>query len=154
MNSGKVLGVAHTGITTSDLDRSIRFFRDVLGMPVSEPALYDDPVMAKITGVPEAAIRIAYVDLPGHKLELLQYVRPQQRSHSDLRPCDSGHLHLSLKVEGIDEVAGRMSQAGFKLAGPIQQVEDAGGFRVIYTDGFDGLVIGLMDFSQPCTMAH
>jgi hypothetical protein len=105
--------------------------------------------MGKITGVPEAAIRIAYVDLPGHKLELLQYVRPQQRSHSDLRPCDSGHLHLSLKVEGIDEVAGRMSQAGFKLAGPIQQVEDAGGFSVIYTYGFDGLVIELMDFSQP-----
>ncbi len=154
MNSGKVLGVAHTGITTSDLDRSIRFFRDVLGMPVTEPALYDDPVMGKITGVPEAAIRIAYVDLPGHKLELLQYLTPLQRRHSDLRPCDSGHLHLSLKVEGIDEVAGRMSQAGFKLAGPIQQVEDAGGFRVIYTYGFDGLVIELMDFSQPCTMAH
>jgi catechol 2,3-dioxygenase-like lactoylglutathione lyase family enzyme len=149
MNSGKVLGVAHTGITTSDLDRSIRFFRDVLGMPVTEPALYDDPVMGKITGVPEAAIRIAYVDLPGHKLELLQYLTPLQRRHSDLRPCDSGHLHLSLKVEGIDEVAGRMSQAGFKLAGPIQQVEDAGGFRVIYTYGFDGLVIELMDFSQP-----
>jgi catechol 2,3-dioxygenase-like lactoylglutathione lyase family enzyme len=149
MNSGKVVGVAHTGITTSDLDRSIRFFRDVLGMPVSEPALYDDPVMGKITGVPEATIRIAYVDLPGHQLELLQYVRPLQRSHSDLRPCDSGHLHLSLKVEGIDEVSGRMSQAGFKPAGPIQQVEDAGGFRVIYTYGFDGLVIELMDFSQP-----
>jgi hypothetical protein len=80
---------------------------------------------------------------------LLQYVRPLQRSQSDLRPCDSGHLHLSLKVEGIDEVAGRMSQAGFELAGPIQQVEDAGGFRVIYTYGFDGLVIELMDFSQP-----
>jgi len=154
MNSGKVLGVAHTGITTSDLDRSIRFFRDVLGMPVTEPALYDDPVMGKITGVPEAAIRIAYVDLPGHKLELLQYARPLQRSHSDLRPCDSGHLHLSLKVEGIDEVARRMGQAGFKLAGPIQQVEDAGGFRVIYTYGFDGLVIELMDFSQPGARAH
>jgi len=154
MNSGKVLDVAHTGITTSDLERSIRFFRDVLGMPVSEPALYDDPIMGKITGVPEAAIRIAYVDLPGHKLELLQYARPLQRSHSDLRPCDSGHLHLALNVEGIDEVAGRMSQAGFKLAGPIQQVEDAGGFRVIYTYGFDGLVIELMDFSQPGARAH
>jgi catechol 2,3-dioxygenase-like lactoylglutathione lyase family enzyme len=148
MNSGKVLGVAHTGLTTSDLDRSLRFFRDVLGMPVREPELYDDPVMAKITGVPEAAIRIAYVDLPGHTLELLQYLRPLQRRHSDLRPCDSGHLHLSLKVEGIDDLAGRMSQAGFTPAGPIQQVEVMGGFRVIYTYGFDGLVIELMDFSQ------
>ena len=154
MNGGKVLGVAHTGITTSDLDRSIRFFRDVLGMPVTEPALYDHPVMGKITGVPEAAIRIAYVDMPGHKLELLQYLTPLQRRHSNLLPSDSGHLHLSLKVEGIDELARRMGHAGFKLAGPIQQVDDAGGFRVIYTYGFDGLVIELMDFSQAGTKEH
>jgi catechol 2,3-dioxygenase-like lactoylglutathione lyase family enzyme len=154
MDGGKVLGVAHTGITISDLDRSIRFFREVLGVSVTEPALYDDPVMGKITGVPGAAIRIAYVDLPGHKLELLQYLQPQQRRRSDLRPCDSGHLHLSLTVEDIDQVAKRMSEAGFKLAGPIQRVEDAGGFRVIYTYGFDGLVIELMDFSKPGNAAH
>src|ERR1700733_2056426 len=98
MNQGKVTGVAHTGITTSDLDRSIRFFRDVLGMSVTEPALYDDPIMARITGIPEAVIRVAYVDFPGHRLELLEYLRPLQRRVSDLRPCDSGHLHVSLMV--------------------------------------------------------
>jgi catechol 2,3-dioxygenase-like lactoylglutathione lyase family enzyme len=148
MNEGKVVGVAHTGITTSDLDRCIRFFRDVLAMPVTEPALYDDPIMARITGIPEAAIRIAYVDLPGHRLELLQYLRPLERRVSDLRPCDSGHLHVSLMVEGIDSLSRRMEKAGFELAGPIQRVEEAGGFRVIYTYGFDGMVIELMDFTK------
>jgi catechol 2,3-dioxygenase-like lactoylglutathione lyase family enzyme len=148
MNEGKVVGVAHTGITTSDLDRCIRFFRDVLTMPVTEPALYDDPIMARITGIPEAAIRIAYVDLPGHRLELLQYLRPLERRVSDLRPCDSGHLHVSLMVEGIDSLSRRMEKAGFELAGPIQRVEEAGGFRVIYTYGFDGMVIELMDFTK------
>lgn len=148
MSNGKVVGVAHTGVTTSDLDRSIRFFRDVLGMVVTEPRLYDDPIMGRITGVPDAAIRVAYVEFPGHKLELLQYLQPQQRRQSDLRPCDSGHLHLSLAVEGIDAVARRMEQAGFERAGPIQQIEEGGGFRVIYTYGPDNLVLELMDFSQ------
>jgi catechol 2,3-dioxygenase-like lactoylglutathione lyase family enzyme len=148
MNEGKVVGVAHTGLTTSDLDLSIRFFRDVLGMPVTEPALYDDPIMGRITGIPEAVIRVAYVDLPGHRLELLQYLRPLQRRVSDLRPCDSGHLHVSLMVEGIDRLSQRMEKVGFELAGPIQRVEEAGGFRVIYTYGFDGLVIELMDFTK------
>jgi catechol 2,3-dioxygenase-like lactoylglutathione lyase family enzyme len=148
MNEGNVVGVAHTGITTSDLDRCIGFFRDILGMPVTEPVLYDDPIMGRITGIPEAVIRIAYVDLPGHRLELLQYLRPLQRRVSDLRPCDSGHLHLSLMVEGIDSLSRRMAKVGFELTGPIQRVEDAGGFRVIYTYGFDGLVIELMDFTK------
>jgi catechol 2,3-dioxygenase-like lactoylglutathione lyase family enzyme len=148
MSNGKVVGVAHTGITTSDLDRSIRLFRDVLGMQVTEPRLYDDPIMERVTGVPGAAIRIAYVELPGHKLELLQYLQPQEHLQSDLRPCDSGHLHLSLAVEGIDAVARRMGEAGFKPAGPIQYYAGEGGFRVIYTYGPDNLVIELMDFSK------
>jgi catechol 2,3-dioxygenase-like lactoylglutathione lyase family enzyme len=148
MSEGKVVGVAHTGITTSDLDRCIGLFRDILGMPVTEPVLYDDPIMGRITGIPEAVIRVAYVDLPGHRLELLQYLRPLQRRVSVLRPCDSGHLHVSLMVEGIDSLSRRMERVGFELAGPIQRVDDAGGFRVIYTYGFDGLVIELMDFTK------
>jgi hypothetical protein len=94
-------------------------------MPVTEPALSDDPIMARITGVPEAVIRVAYVDLPGHRLELLQYLRPLQRRVSDLLPCDSGHLHVSLMVEGIDSLSRRMEKVGFALAGPIQRVEEA-----------------------------
>lgn len=148
MITGRVIGVAHTGITVSDMDRAIGFFRDILGGFATEPQLHDDPIFARITGVSEAKIRIAYVDLPGHKLELLQYLSPAQRAVSALKPCDSGHLHLSLMVEGIDDLVARMTTAGFAPVGPTQTVEDAGGFRVIYTCGFDRLVIELMDFSQ------
>lgn len=148
MSAGSVVGVAHTGITVSDLDRAIVFFRDVLGGQITEPVFYDDPMFERITGVERANIKIAYVDLPGHKLELLQYTSPDARANSSLRPCDSGHLHLSLIVEGINALAQRMAAAGFEPVGPIQTVEGDGGFDVIYTYGFDSLVIELMDFSK------
>lgn len=148
MTVGKVVGVAHTGITVSDLEKAIAFFRDVLGAQITDPVFYDDPMFERITGVENAKIKIAYADLPGHKLELLQYTSPDNRSNSSLRPCDSGHLHLSLIVEGIHDLAGRMTAAGFKPVGPIQTIEVDGGFDVIYTYGFDGLVIELMDFSR------
>jgi predicted enzyme related to lactoylglutathione lyase len=148
MSVGKVVGVAHTGITVTDLDRAMSFFHDVLGGQVTAPVLYEDSVFERITGVEQANIKIAYIDLPGHKLELLQYMKPAERRVSQLRPCDGGHLHLSLVVEGIDELVQRMSAAGFAPVGPIQKVDVGGGFRVIYTYGFDGLVIELMDFSQ------
>ena len=146
MCSGVVVRVAHTGITVSDIDRAVRFFRDVLGMPVTEPVFMDDPVMEGCTGVAEAAMHVAFVELPGHKIELLQYVRPLQRTRLELRPCDAGHMHISLQVKGIDDVVRRMSEAGFRAAGPIQFLDVEGGFRLIYTYGFDGLVIELMDF--------
>jgi len=148
VNGGQVLGVAHTGITTSDMQRSVHFFRDILGLPVTEPILYTDRIFERVTGIRDANIRIAFVDLPGHKLELLEYVRPEQRKMSTLRSCDSGHLHLSFLVNGIEDLVQRMREGGFEPVGPIQQAEAEGTrFKVIYTIGADNLVIELMDFS-------
>ncbi len=149
MSKGKVVGVAHTGITVSNMEHSIAFFRDVLGGTATDPTLYTDPIFERITGVEQAHIKIAYVDLPGHRLELLEYVKPDNRKVSELMPCDSGHLHLSLLVENIDDLVREMAAAGFEQAGPIQKVEADGGFKAIYTYGFDRLVIELMDFSKP-----
>jgi catechol 2,3-dioxygenase-like lactoylglutathione lyase family enzyme len=151
MSVGKVTRVAHTGISVSDIDRALQFFRDVLRMPVTEPVFMEDPVMASTTGVAEAAMHVAFVEMPGHKVELLQYVRPLQRTRSELRPCDVGHMHLSLQVDGIDDVVRRMREAGFIPAGPIQFLDVEGGMRLIYTYGFDGLVIELMDFDTSGT---
>lgn len=149
MKGGSIVGVAHTGITTSDLDRSIRFFRDVLRLPVSDRQRLQGPVFAGITGVPEAEIEIAYVDAPGHRLELLQYLKPEARRASALRPCDSGHLHLSFQVDDIEDVLGRMHANGF-ASGPVQTVQEAGGLKAIYAHGPDALVIELMQFpAQP-----
>ncbi|WP_051146379.1 VOC family protein [Novosphingobium sp. B-7] len=148
MVGGNVVGLAHTGVTVSDMDRAISFFGGVLGGEVVQPVLYDDPVFERITGVKDAVINIAYVNFSNHTLELLEYRKPEDRMVTPSRPCDPGHLHLSLNVEGIEELAQRMAEAGFETVGPIQHVEVEGGFDVIYTYGFDGLVIELMDFSK------
>lgn len=144
---GHVVSVAHTGITVSDMDRALAFFGIVLAGRVTEPVLHTDPLFERVTGVAGAQILIAYVELPGHTLELLEYVRPEDRRTSDLRPCDPGHLHLSLRVDGIADLVHRMAEAGFRPVGPIQHAREGDTeFDVIYTYGFDGLVIELMDF--------
>lgn len=147
MNNGRVLSVGHTGITVSDMARAIRFFGDALGGTITAPVRHDDPVFERITGMEGAQITIAYVDLPGHKLELLEYARPLDRRGSTARPCDPGHLHIMLLVEGIDDLLRTLAGHGFKPVGPVQHVDEAGGFKVIYTYGFDGIVVELMDFS-------
>jgi catechol 2,3-dioxygenase-like lactoylglutathione lyase family enzyme len=145
---GRVVGVAHTGITTSDMSRSVRLFRDVLGLPVTDPVLYTDPIFERITGIPGANIEVAYVDFPGHKVELLDYKKPIERATSTLLPCDNGHLHLSLLVSGIDDLVIRLEKEGFRAAGPIQSaINDGVRCRAIYTYGPDNLLLELMDFS-------
>jgi catechol 2,3-dioxygenase-like lactoylglutathione lyase family enzyme len=146
--SASVVGVAHTGITVSNIERAIRLFSQVFGATVTEPVLYVDPVFERVTGIENAQIRIAYADLPGHRIELLEYVNPVDKQTIKARPCDPGHLHLSLKVAGIDGVIAKMADHGFHPVGPVQKGMNGKEFQVVYTYGFDGLVIELMDFSD------
>lgn len=146
MGAFKILAVNHTGITVSDIKEAIRFFCDGLGGSCTEPVLYTDPFIERVTGVKGAQIDIAHVTLPGHEIELLQYVAPQERVPSTARPCDPGHLHISLLVEGIEGLVQHMDQFGFKPAGPIEvRHTSAGTVKSIYTYGLDNVVVELMD---------
>ncbi len=146
MSASHITSVAHTGITVSDLDRSIAFFRDALGLPVTDKIHCTGEMFEQVTGVPGCVIDVVYVNLPNHTIELLCYSNPKDRTSSNLRPCDNGHLHISLNVDDIDAVIAAGRKCGFEPVNPIQTVADGGmaGMRVIYTKGPDNLIIELM----------
>jgi catechol 2,3-dioxygenase-like lactoylglutathione lyase family enzyme len=146
MAEGQILSVAHTGITVSDMDRTLGFFRDVLGFPVTLVRRQQGETFARITGICDPVIDIAYVDAPGHKLEILHYRQPAEHATSTLRPCDNGHLHLAFAVRDIDAVAERVRRAGYEPVGKAPTVDEDGGIRGIYTYGPDGLVIEFMEW--------
>jgi catechol 2,3-dioxygenase-like lactoylglutathione lyase family enzyme len=133
------------GVCVSDIQRALAFFRDVLGASVTEPQLYDAPALERVIGVTGAKMYICYARMPGAQFELIQYTSPDGRRQSDLRPCDSGHIHIGLKVEGIEALVTRMQAAGFHPSGPVQASVGSQGMGVTYTYGFDNLVIELMD---------
>ncbi len=147
MSTSPVTGVVHTGITVSDLDKAIALFRDALGLGVSPTLHCSGEMFEQITGIPGCVIDIAYVTLPGHTVELLCYANPKDKKSSALRPCDNGHMHLSLNVSDIDATIARLRRHGFEPVNPVQTVADGelAGTRAIYTRGPDNLIIELME---------
>jgi catechol 2,3-dioxygenase-like lactoylglutathione lyase family enzyme len=143
MGSSHITSVAHTGITVSDLDRSIGFFRDALGLEVTDKIHGAGEFFEQVTGVPGCVMDVVYVTLPNHTLELLCYSNPSDKTSSSLRPCDNGHLHISLNVDDIDAVIAAGAKYGFAPVNPVQT--DRNGMRVIYTKGPDNLIIELME---------
>lgn len=144
--AGRVTGVGHTGITVSDLDRASGYFREALGLVVSEPVACRGELFEQVTGVPGCVIDICYVSAPGHTIELLCYSSPGKIS-SGLRPCDNGHLHLCFDVDDIAAVIEAGRGYGFEPVNPVQVVR-AGprqGTKVIYTKGPDNLTVELME---------
>lgn len=141
--------VAHTGITVSDMGRTLAFFRDVLGFSVSPVTRHQGEDFARITGIADPVIDIAYVDAPGHKLEILHYLAPAEKVTSSLRPCDNGHLHLAFAVKDIDALTERVRGAGYIPVGSAPTVDEDGGIRGIYAYGPDGLVLEFMEWLAP-----
>ena len=146
MNASHVTGVGHTGITVSDLDRAVGYFRDALGLEVSEPVQVGGELFEQVTGVDGCVIDIRFVDAGNHTIELLCYSSPADKTSSALRPCDNGQLHLCLDVEDIEAVIEAGRRYGFEPVNPVQVVADGphAGTKVIYTRGPDNLTVELM----------
>src|SRR3954467_6985492 len=106
----RILAADHTGITVSDIQRSLAFWRDVLGFELSHRAHQKGELAEQITGIPGAEILIAVVKAPGHKIELLEYRAPaDRRQDNGRRPCDLGAAHIALTVDDLDEILDRIA---------------------------------------------
>ena len=145
-----IITADHTGITVSNLERSLAFWRDVLGFELSHRAHQTGELAAEITGVPGAEISLAVLKAPGgHKIELLQYLAPADRKqHVDLRPCDVGSAHVALTVDNLDAILNQIAASGWRTAGKPQTLRSGpnAGKRVIYVRDPDGTTI---EFMQP-----
>src|SRR2546428_12174896 len=114
----RMIATDHTGITVSNLERALAFWRDVLGFELSHSTHQTGELAQEITGVAGAEIKLAVLKTPGgHKIELLEYLAPPDRKHADVRPCDVGHVHVALIVDDLDAALDRIAASGWTTRG-------------------------------------
>ena len=148
----RILTADHTGITVSNLERSLTFWRDVLGFELSHTAHQTGEMASEITGVQGAEIKLAVVKAPGgHKIELLEYRAPLERKgNADLRPCDIGFVHVALIVDDLDVILSALNASGWEAAGKPQILKSGpnAGKRVVYVRDPDGTTIEFMELPK------
>lgn len=144
----RIIAADHTGITVSNLERSLTFWRDVLGFEPSHTAHQTGEMASEITGVAGAEIKLAVVKAPGgYKIELLEYLAPAERKrYVDVRPCDVGFVHIALVVDDLDAILNAINASGWKAAGKPQTLQSGpnAGKRVVYVRDPDGTTIEFM----------
>lgn len=143
-----VLATNHTSFTVSDLDRSVDFFTKALGFSLVHRGRRDPEMIATVVGVPGADIEVAYIQGPGHRLELIQYHGPAERGRVESRPCDTGFAHVAYDVDDIDAALAAAAPYGFRPLNAPQDLHhgpNAGG-RVVYTRDEDGVTV---EYIQP-----
>lgn len=93
------LGIDHTAIVTADTDRSLSFYRDVLGMRIAGASENYGPEQEHLNSVFGARLRITTLRAAsGPGVELLEYLAPNtgRPYPPDARANDLLHYHTTL----------------------------------------------------------
>ena len=137
----------HHGFTVADIDRSLSFYRDVLGLEVLRVSPRRDlPSYEQILGYPGVALTVALLRHPTDEflLELIQYEQPQGKA----RPQENawiGASHLAFEVEDVDALYEQVLAAGFgSISAPVD-IEREGVLvaRAVYVLDPDGISVEL-----------
>ncbi len=143
-----VTGFFHAGITVSDMESSLTFYRDGLSLPVTTDRILDGDYLRTMLALDFTEIRVVYLEIPGGGLiELLEYRGIDNRSAA-APPHHFGAGHLCLFVDGIDELTARLvSAGGSPRSAPAVDVTKGpnAGARAIYVRDPDGYSIELIE---------
>jgi len=118
----------HISYTVSDLDRSIPFYRDLLGFKFLHDVERSDlPAYDQILGHTDVRVRIAAFELPGGgvTLELMQFhnPRPKVRDQDFVYVATS---HVAYLVDDLDAEYLRIQSAGGQLISPPAEIHRQG----------------------------
>jgi len=138
----------HTGIPVSDLDRSLRFYREVFGVEPDFVTEYGDTSLSRQLRVPNPRMRIAFLRLADDVvIELLQYLEPPPRAF-DRSDSDVGSTHLCLEVDDIDGWCNELREKGVDVyADPFRETDPGpfDGSRWLFFKDPDGISIELVE---------
>jgi catechol 2,3-dioxygenase-like lactoylglutathione lyase family enzyme len=120
--NGLFIGIDHTAIVVSDTERSLRFYRDFLGMDVAGESENYDTEQEHLNNVFGARLRITALradDGPG--IEFLEYVAPHDGRPApiDLHANDLAHWQTTVVTNGIDSLARYYRLRLFSLVSPM-----------------------------------
>ena len=149
---GEIVGVGNFAHIVADLDRSLGFYRDVLGLGVSAtiPFAPNDAV-AKFGHTEGGQSRVAVLKLPGLAMgiELIEYKDIDRKAQAP-RFHDPGAANIALRVRGLDALFPRIAgYPGVKIvtAGgrPATLTTPNGSMHAVFVQDPDGFVVEMID---------
>jgi catechol 2,3-dioxygenase-like lactoylglutathione lyase family enzyme len=95
------LSAHHVGLTVGDLEKTLAFYRDVLGLSVVDRFEVGGDAFADAVDVEGASARFAHLEADGIRLELVAY-DPQESARSAPDLNEPGATHVGLAVADLD----------------------------------------------------
>ena len=116
-----ITGFFHTGFVVKDLERSISFYRDAVGLEILREREFAGVEISQVLGYENAHLRMAMLGVQGeegHALELIQSFNPASSSRTTSERSVQGASHLAFHVDDIEGTFRRMVANGAQQPNP------------------------------------
>jgi len=140
-----ILSTRHTGLVVRDIERSIAFYCDVLGLEVWRRAVEEGNYIDNVVGIKNVRLEWAKLKAPDRSLvELLQY-----HSHPSAAPLENvpsnrvGCSHISFTVIDSEAIYQTLVEEGYDC-NCAPQLSSDGQVKVFYCHDPDGIILELV----------
>lgn len=134
----KVKRIDHIAILVGEMDGPLSFWRDALGMDVSE-----------VQSVPAEQAQIAFLPVSGSEVELVQPTTTDSGLAKYLEKKGPGMHHICLEVDDIEGMLAQLKEKGIQLINQEPKV-GAGGKKnaFIHPKSANGVMVELYELPQ------
>lgn len=141
-----ILRLGHLGICVSDLERSIRFYRDLLGFrPVSQVKVKgaESDKLLRLEGVDQ---RTVFLERDGLRLALFAYQSPATKGDGAPRAMNElGIAAIMLRVDDLDATLEPFRAAGVRVLEETYTAHPAFRSKLVFLCDPDGTLIELVE---------
>jgi glyoxylase I family protein len=144
----RIRNFSHVCVGVSDLERSLAFYRDVLGLETIFDVELSGPGLEAVTGQGGAAGRMVGCRVPGSGVAIELICFAHRREAKPGRAGPFGYSNVSLSVDDLDAAWSTLAARGVT---PLQEPVLVGGVRMFFVADPDGTPIEIIEFPHGAT---
>jgi catechol 2,3-dioxygenase-like lactoylglutathione lyase family enzyme len=139
---------SHVGITVRDIEKSLAFYRDALGLNVIMDEIISSPGLDSAVEKTDATIRaVVLADEAMNMIELIEWQshQPKERPPEHLKYISTGLVEICLSVPDLEACVKDLEKKGYKNRTPIWHLEAMGReIPVTHVEDPDGVQVELV----------
>jgi methylmalonyl-CoA/ethylmalonyl-CoA epimerase len=133
-----IAGLSHVSIVVPDLNAATERLRTLYGLTVNAPMLNE-----------EQGVRLAYVELPNARIELMEPARPDSPVAKFLERNPRGGIHhFCLAVDSVETTSNALAEQGVRVLGAGKVQRNVHGERIAFVHPADFLG-ALVELEEP-----
>jgi methylmalonyl-CoA/ethylmalonyl-CoA epimerase len=133
----KVIRIDHVAILVDDLEKTLGFWRQALGMKLTE-----------IQDVPAEMAQIAFLPIGGSEIELVMPTGGDSGLRRFLEKRGPGMHHICLEVDDLDGMLAQLKEQGIQLINEEPRVSSEGRkYAFIHPKSANGVMVELYELT-------